>query len=414
MVFAGTVLLLLTLLCMAAKIPREAIRPHSLESAEYMCEGDLYAKMVKNTLGTEIDHYADSILLNIAWNYEREYTLRSVLLSAYYYSPEYDENVNYLLSVREGGKANQQYLRYWHGSIAIVRPLLILMSVRGIYILNAILLFVLFAAIMVILIRKHEPAPALGLLLGSIFTRWYVAPLALEYIWMCLLSLVSCLVILSFHTKAKQRWYGYLFMIVGITANYLDFLTTETLTLTLPLLLLLWLERKNGESLRTTLKATLMWGIGYIGMWIAKWLLTALVFGEDVRPYVTEHIAERLGGDVGVSLPLYLIMAVYRNIACTFPFSLGIPGVIAAVIILFVAVALGIIYRCENIDKKLIILIIMAGAVPFVRYLVLHNHSYVHYFFTYRALAATVLAFVLILAELLGSRPWRKRHAGED
>ena len=35
--------------------------------------------------------------------------------------------------------------------------------------------------------------------------------------------------------------------------------------------------------------------------------------------------------------------------------------------------------------------------VPYARYIILHNHSYIHCFFTYRAQAATVAAAVLII-----------------
>ena len=42
------------------------------------------------------------------------------------------------------------------------------------------------------------------------------------------------------------------------------------------------------------------------------------------------------------------------------------------------------------------------GTVPFLRYLVLANHSFLHAFFTYRAQLATLLAAALILAERTG------------
>lgn len=41
------------------------------------------------------------------------------------------------------------------------------------------------------------------------------------------------------------------------------------------------------------------------------------------------------------------------------------------------------------------ILLLLLGAVVFLRYLVLNNHSYLHEFFTYRTLAAPILASLL-------------------
>ena len=42
--------------------------------------------------------------------------------------------------------------------------------------------------------------------------------------------------------------------------------------------------------------------------------------------------------------------------------------------------------------------------IPYIRYIVLHNHSYVHSFFTYRAQMATIIAVVLIVGETAGFR----------
>lgn len=108
-------------------------------------------------------------------------------------------------------------------------------------------------------------------------------------------------------------------------------------------------------------KLTLVWGFGYVGMWVMKWVMASLILGENVMPYVTEHIGERLYGDIGVSQLTYI---------CGWH----------------------------------ILMYMLPGLVPYIRYLVLHNHSYLHCFFTYRAQMATVLAIVLILEEVVD---WR-------
>ena len=46
----------------------------------------------------------------------------------------------------------------------------------------------------------------------------------------------------------------------------------------------------------------------------------------------------------------------------------------------------------------------IVGLIPYARYLVLHNHSYLHCFFTYRAQIATILAMFLITGSLVD---WR-------
>lgn len=118
-------ILLTGLLVLAAFIPQNAIRGNVRESAEYLCEGELFGTVVDGVKGSEIDRYADSILLAIAYQYDADHPLSSVMWSSYYYTPYENENENLLHAVTEGKKANRQYLRYWHGSNTIVRPLLV-------------------------------------------------------------------------------------------------------------------------------------------------------------------------------------------------------------------------------------------------------------------------------------------------
>ena len=58
------------------------------------------------------------------------------------------------------------------------------------------------------------------------------------------------------------------------------------------------------------------------------------------------------------------------------------------------------VYRVKGADKKQILMYVFIGCIPYIRYLVLHNHAYLHNFFTYRAQLATILAMILILEEL--------------
>lgn len=407
--FAVTAVVLLGLLCLAAKLPKEMIKTHTLESAEYLYGKELYGNVIEIADSSCIDKYADSILLNIAWNYDVRYPLRSVLLSAYCFTSDHAENENLLISVRDDMGPNQQYLRYWHGSIAIVRPLLSIMPIQGIYILNGIVLLGLFVSIMVMLTRMGEYVPAAGILLGVIMTSWCFVPFSLEYTWVCLVSLIACLVIISLSNRGKDNLYGLFFLITGMVTIFLDFLTTETLTLLLPLLILLWIERKKKQTVYTAVASTVSWGIGYVLMWVLKWVLTGLVFHENVLPYVSGHIEERLGGSLGISLPKYLFGAVSKNIGVMFPADYGIPGTIISIVMVIGAVCFGVRFRRKVFDKKLVLVIALLGLMPFIRFLILHNHSYRHYFFVHRALAATVLAVVLIFGEVTGFDFRKKR-----
>ena len=76
-----------------------------------------------------------------------------------------------------------------------------------------------------------------------------------------------------------------------------------------------------------------------------------------------------------------------------------------AVVVFVIPAALGKLSVRQEIDTSNILLYACVALIPYVRYLVLHNHSYIHYSFTYRAQAATVIAICFIFFELFEKAP---------
>lgn len=408
--FCGVAALLTGLLVLSAIIPRSAIQKHAEESAQYLCEKDVFFDLVKGADGSRIDRYADSILLAIAYQYDVERPLDSVMWSAYYYTEYQNENQNFLDAVTEGCEANTQYLRYWHGANAVVRPFLTFLNLKQIYLLNGVVLAALIVALFVILIKNRVYVPAIGVAAGLIMTAVWFVPFSLEYTWTYILMLIISVigVSLAFHNKYKSL--GILFMLSGMVTAYADFLTTETLTLTVPLLLVLWIAyRRQAQNMwqRPFLsvgKSVAAWGLGYAGMWAMKWVIASVVLSENVLPYVSEHIGERAGISYGIGIFKYIFAGIWRNIRCIFPWEYGVFGVIAGIVIVGAFAYTLYVYRSKKPDWRSALVFILIGLVPYVRYAVLVNHSYLHYFFTYRAQMATVVAAVFVLDCLTNRR----------
>lgn len=406
LVFLTAAALLIGLLVLAARIPQSAIRENVLESAEFLCKGELFGTVVPDVNGSRIDRYADSILLGIAWQYDSNHPLESVMWSSYYQNQFQNENKNLLDAVTGGFPANQQYLRYWHGSNALLRPLLAVWNLPQIYAFHAVLLAALALWLLGLLLRKKAYFPAVSISAGLVLTASWFVPLSLEYTWTYLVMLAVSLLAVSLAGSGKWNQMGTLFLLSGILTNYLDFLTTETLTLLIPLLLVLWFDlRDSGKetfsrAARKTLRMILLWGFGYVGMWLMKWALAAAVLQENVLPYITAHVQERIGGDIGLSRWRYVTGALVRNLRCLFPLEYGTAGILAAMALLMFVSYAGYVYQKKQPDRKRIALYLAIGMIPYVRYALLHNHAYLHCFFTYRAQMATIAAVVLILEEL--------------
>lgn len=401
--FMAGFLFLMLLLVMSALIPRNKIQNNLEKSAEYLCADEVFTYRIEGVKASEIDRYADSILLNIAYWYDADEPLESVMLSSYYFTAYQNENDNLADALNGETQANKQYMRYWHGSIAIVRPLLLLLDIQHIYILNGAVLILLAAALLYILIKNRLYVPAVAFFAGAAAVSvWYV-PYSLEYTWMFLVMLVVSLIAVKMSLKEKYHHIPLLFMFTGMVTNYLDFLTTETITLLVPMILVVWIRvhesRDKALPVKWIITTFLMWLAGYAGMWMMKWGIAALVLQENTLPYIAGHIEERVGGDLGLNAWQWFVGVIGNNVKCLFPAAYGIIGIIAAIIIALGAVYYAYVYHHKKSDYKILITYGIIGIVPYIRYIILHNHSYIHCFFTYRAQIVTIMAVIFIIAD---------------
>lgn len=408
--FIAVYILLSAFIIGAALVPRKKIKPRMLESAEYMCEHPTQRRIIDWISASRIDHYADCITLSIAYELNEDEPLQSSMYTSYYSSQTASMNQLLLESVLDDLPATQEYIRYWHGSSAAMRFLHLFWNVKNVYAYHAILMM-LFCLMLVLLLIKHKYfGEAVSFFLSMIVvSAWYV-PLCLEYTYCFLCMLVASIigVLLAVHDKAE--WISPFFLITGMVTVYFDFLTCETLTLLIPLLLIYHIRRCRIPSVQlclNTVKDSALWGIGYLGMWAMKWVTAAAVLRIDVVPYVSGHIDKRLNtavsgyGTTGNSV----YDAVTLNLKKLIPYEYGIYG--AATFLLFliiffiIPVINGKIMLRKNIKVLNLASYAVMGLVPYIRYMVLRNHSVVHSFFTYRAQAATVLALSLITLELV-------------
>ena len=408
----------LSILSLSACIPSSLIQTNMEESASYLLANDVFFNANSYDSGSRIDRYADSILLGIAYSYDNRHPITSVISSAYYHTDTANENVNLYVAVTNKYSPNLNYVRYWHGSIAIIRPLLTIFNLKQIYILNAVILTFLFLTLLINTKKVLGIAPMFCLIIAGITTSiWYV-PMSLEYTWTIIIMCIAS--IIALHTYDKSNHFLRLFfLITGSLTAYFDFLTTETLTLMLPLALILIarydsnINQNAKRHLKSTVCMCVFWFIGYASAWIMKWLLASIILNENIFKTAFSQAAVRINGETdsltGLSRQLG---AIIRNLSCLFPFSL-IPNNGYVICILFF-VLIFIIYfliRMETCNSFANLLILIA-LVPYLRFLILSNHSYIHYFFTFRAQFTTIfcigMAFVYGTDKALLEKEWRK------
>lgn len=408
---------LLILMVLTAQIPKSSIESNSQKSAAYLYEKEaLFHTVVAGQKLTTIDNYADTILLNIVYCLDPQHPLESVLLASHYKEEWQNANEAYVLAVTKHRAPNQPYTRYWHGEIIFLRPLLMFLDIRGIRLMNAVVMTALLGSLGALLIKKEQKLLLGAFIIGFISVGGVMAPLCLEYISTFIIMLGVSIAALLIEEKGDEKLLP-LFFAAGMLTSFFDFLTTETITLTMPLVMVLCIRQrkgmlkdfKSGFSLST--KAGALWAGAYALMWLSKWSISTLVLKTNTFKAALEQAEVRAVGGAASSLAAQYIGAVFRNIALLVPFNFGKTYGEVALLMLgaaFVVFCVLFLYKRRQQETWFLHLIMLIGLVPYIRYIVLSNHSYLHYFFTYRAQIVTVTVLLYALLSSLDQKLLQK------
>lgn len=391
------------LLSAVSLIPRSAIRKHTQESAEYLLEKPVFYRVVKQDPASNIDHYADAILLNILYHFDSAHPVTSPLTASYYYTETHNENENLYTAVTSNVTPTYDYFRYWHGSTIFIRPLLTILNIRQIYIFFAIILAVLFIVLFTQLTKSGHTICALAMSVALLSVSFWFIPMSLEYIWCFLIMLIASILTIFLYQK-KQEVSGLFFLLVGNITAYFDFLSTETITLLFPLALLLVLMQENNRlsDAKTGFKIILSrsgcWGTGYLASWIAKWAITSIALKRNIFAQAISSASSRVNGDAGnLHGPALSINAFLRNITCIFPFNfMKGYGYITAIGVFVLLLMVYYLFRKNEKKNYIPWLFTVLYCIPYIRFLTLANHAFLHYFFTYRAQFASIFCLCMI------------------
>lgn len=415
-----TAVLCMALLFLTGMIPQSAIKDNCAESAQYFMEEELFGEVIDKQFNTIQDNYADCILINVMYHISGENTFSS-LIKASYYDPDFEQvNVSFYDSVQEDKEPNVDYFRYWHGSMVLLRPLFTLTGIEGARMVLGIALFVMIAVASALLWRLKAKAAAVLYLLGNTIVQVWMCLFCIEYITTFLVANVILIVELCLFAKAKKekskteehlrKQVLTLMAVSGVVTCFVDFLTTETLTVTIPLMFLMILLHEEGklktikEEVKYLFKCGITWGFSYAGMFVLKWGLSALVLGGKAFTEAMAAAGERIGGtvymgntnlDPEADFVQRFIGLIHRNQGCLFPFKENMN--MGTVLWLFLGVcmlcfAIVYLFRPRKLPFNIIVVCLLLSALPYLRYMTLQNHSYQHYFFTYRAQLVTLVA----------------------
>ena len=161
-VFGVTIGLLFLLLLGAYALPGGPVRAHLEPSAQTIIQEGLYPSYFGFKL-FQMDNYTDTLMLMEAATADETDPLTAMMTNTAYNVDNFEtlgEDLARYLEARAAGENAPadlepfSYARYWHGYMIWLRPLLCLMPYSGVRVVQYLVLFALFAAVLVLLRRR--------------------------------------------------------------------------------------------------------------------------------------------------------------------------------------------------------------------------------------------------------------------
>lgn len=423
-IFIGTLLLLWGFLIAAAAIPNHALQKNMEKSALYYTKSEAFAFCDKDKMNGIADNYADSIWVNVAWYMGKENPIVSSIDTIYYDGEGRGQNVGlYEAVTNEEQEGNTDYTRYWHGTAGVIRILHLFTDVNGIKYLGLITALGLAAIIMILLIRDRKDMVAFAFAVSVCAVKIWNIRLSMEYQPAFILSFLFCILYLLLE-KEGNSYLKFLPIVGGTATAFFDFLTTETMTILLPLILVITVRTLDGRlgTWKNNFKFIFMqgmtWGIAYGAAIFIKWLLATALTGENKFALAFFMAKERVNGTVYMNGSENMFLQRWNALAANLTVLFGgteriedIPLTAGIILVVIFGIIFGICMfktgkesqtakitlKTKQEKQTVTVILFLLGLIVVFRYLVLSNHSYLHAFFTYRGFVSLIMAMLSIV-----------------
>ena len=382
------------LLTSSYALPLSRIDQHVQESLViFQGEGDYPRETIKDD-STRRDNFTDALMLNIA-SYSSDKSLIEKAFGNYYVTTADDTAGGWLANRNVDERNEISYARYWHGYVVILKTLLQFMNYQEIRWLFYMVDLALIILIALLLQRCDKGKYIAPFLIALMFFPLMTVSKSIQFSTVFIPTLVGIAILLK-EAETTKRTYGRLFFVEGITVAYLDLLTYPLVNVGFLLCFALIVDDnyKCLEKIKSTLRYTALWFIGYAGMWSSKWLVSSLLLKRNVVTDAMDAASVRMSSNSGESSWNYLDV-VRTNIKFC-------PKIIIPVCIVFLLYIIVKKFRngieLQNIKSNIAFIVI--AIMPFIWYFALKNHSQIHAFFTHRELAVAYLAILFYFAAI--------------
>ncbi|MCL2312044.1 MAG: hypothetical protein FWC41_06090, partial [Firmicutes bacterium] len=380
---------------LSSLLPYKYVQKNIEKSIPELLEEGNYPKVILKGDRYRQDNFTDALILNIIASSDSKRPVWSAMVNPYSFQSPDDPNKWYAVKNLDHKVQNMDlspnilYGRYWHGSAAACKFLLLIMDYQQLkwflYIVSTLLLL-LFA---VRIVNKVGWIKSLPLFLALLFANFFVIQFAIQFFPVMAIALAGGIWMCKNGHKSQKKITMCL-LIIGMLTAYFDLLTTPLLTLGIPLIVYMILQGEEKKSAYDFFKSIfilcLAWLIGYAGAWATKWILIN-IFTDATAIYAIDAIKWNAKAKDYTRWD-----AIVRN------FNL-IPLVWLNIILTFLLLLTFFSFNKKGISFAIAFLIV--GLFPYIWYFVLSGHSYTHWWFTYRAQMISMSCIMLFFVFLI-------------
>ena len=405
------------LLTITSLIPRQALTKKVKESAAILGQQGNNLIITINGRKTKFDNYSDSLMVNTAYSIDETDPFYSSMVARKNYIKGkteviYPDTTGELKSSSKYKSLNQvgdlidtvnndttesfEYARYWHGYLIFLRPLLVLFNVSQIRIILTIIYVILAIILLYKIYKKINLGTAIIFLCGLMICDYFYLGITLQGTSVFLIMMIASIILLSKDIKDK----GMFFLIIGGLTSFFDFLTVPIVTLAVPLLIYSLIQNKNQCNIKKLfielIKYCILWGIGYIGLWLMKWVIVDLIYHKNI---------------IQTSLIQFIYRSDTKNLSkinLLEPIQYIAKPVFLSILVLAVLMIVKLIkYKDKKIkfNFKEISIYFFIVIIVLLYILVLREHFFQHLFFTYRNLFVICVCLFLMIYNLFKLEP---------
>ena len=387
LIFVILVMLGFSLMVLSCTIPTD--NAYASFSQDDVLSDGLYPMLIPGYQSTELDMYTDSKILSEVSYYNRSQSLISNSMRNYG-----TKGKNFDKFIKGEENVFQDHPHYWCGNLAVLRPLFYFIDYNSFRVLELFFELIMVLAILRQMIERNLKKFIVPFLLALFLIHPETIGMTIQYSVVFNIMVILVYALLRFNDALFEgNRFFYYFLTIGMATSFLDLLTYPLVSFAVPMTFYLLLERNRSNLKDNVMKFILFgltWSIGYVGMWASKWVISSILLNENIVAYSLNKLLFRTSNVEFARMDAILMnLSVYRHKSYLIIFALIAIYYAKRFIDLKERISLG------NLKGALPFLLV--AMLPFVWYLFASNHSYIHFWFTYREL---VIFFFAILCTL--------------